>query len=57
MKSTDIISGSFDAAQWEAKDYQVPRFDIAAVARKTHEHPTRVHFSAGNISGLSRRPS
>ena len=49
MKLTDIISGSFDAAQWEAKGYQVPRFDIAAVARKTHEHPTWVHFGAGNI--------
>ena len=49
MKLTDIISGSFDAAQWEAKGYQVPRFDIAKVARKTHENPTWVHFGAGNI--------
>ncbi|MBP5213392.1 MAG: mannitol dehydrogenase family protein [Bacteroidales bacterium] len=49
MKLTDILSGNCNAAEWEAKGYELPKFDIAAVQRKTHDEPTWVHFGAGNI--------
>ncbi|MBQ4223992.1 MAG: mannitol dehydrogenase family protein, partial [Prevotella sp.] len=49
MKLTDITSGHYDAGEWEAKGYQLPKYDIAAVAKKTHEAPTWVHFGGGNI--------
>ena len=49
MKLTDIRKGSFNSAEWEAKGYELPKFDIEAVAKKTHEQPTWVHFGAGNI--------
>ena len=49
MKLNDILNGSFNAAEWEAKGYQLPKFDIAAVAKKTHDAPTWVHFGGGNI--------
>ena len=37
MKLNDILSENFQAAEWEAKGYQLPQYDIAAVAKKTHE--------------------
>lgn len=49
MKLTDLRSGNFNAAEWEAKGYQLPQFDIDAVAKKTHDEPTWVHFGGGNI--------
>ena len=49
MKLTDLRSGNFNAGEWEAKGYQLPKFDMAAVAKKTHEEPTWVHFGGGNI--------
>ena len=49
MKLTDILTPGFNAAEWEAKGYELPKFDIQAVARKTHESPTWVHFGGGKI--------
>ena len=49
MKLTEITSGSFNATEWEAKGYILPKFDIEAVRRKTHDEPTWVHFGGGNI--------
>ena len=49
MTLTDILTPGFNAAEWEAKGYELPKFDIQAVARKTHESPTWVHFGGGNI--------
>ena len=49
MKLTDILKSGFDSAQWEAKGYQLPEFDIDAVREKTFNHPTWVHFGGGNI--------
>ena len=49
MKLTDILSGHFNAAEWEQKGYQLPKFDIAAVREKTRKEPTWVHFGGGNI--------
>ena len=49
MKLTDLLSKSANLAEWEAKGYQLPKFDIAAVAKKTHDEPTWVHFGGGNI--------
>ena len=49
MKLNDIISGQLNAAEWEAKGYQLPKFDIAKVRQKTAEEPTWVHFGGGNI--------
>ena len=49
MKLTDILSGSFEAAEWERKGYEVPRFDIQALREKTFAKPAWVHFGGGNI--------
>ena len=49
MKLNDIISGQFNAAEWEAKGYQLPKFDLKAVREKTAKEPTWVHFGGGNI--------
>lgn len=49
MKLTDILKSGFDSAQWEAKGYQLPEFDIEAVREKTFNSPTWVHFGGGNI--------
>jgi len=49
MKLNDIISGKFNAAEWEQKGYQLPKFDIKAVREKTAKEPTWVHFGGGNI--------
>ena len=49
MKLNDIFSGKFDAAEWEAKGYQLPKFDIQALREKTAKEPTWVHFGGGNI--------
>ena len=44
MKLNDILSGQFNAAEWEAKGYQLPKFDITKVREKTAKEPTWVHF-------------
>lgn len=49
MKLNDIFTKDFDAKSWEAKGYELPKFNIAEVSRKTHEEPVWVHFGAGNI--------
>ena len=49
MKLNDILSGQFNAAEWEAKGYLLPKFDIAKVREKTAKEPTWVHFGGGNI--------
>ena len=41
--------GLKDRAQWEAKGYQLPQFDRAAVTEATRENPCWIHFGAGNI--------
>ncbi|MBR4365959.1 MAG: mannitol dehydrogenase family protein [Bacteroidaceae bacterium] len=49
MKLNDILTTGFDASEWEAKGYELPKFDIAAVRKQTHDNPTWVHFGGGNI--------
>jgi fructuronate reductase len=49
MKLNDIFSGSYNAAEWEAKGYELPKFDIKAIREKTAKEPTWVHFGGGNI--------
>ncbi len=49
MKLNDILTAGHKREEWEAKGYELPKFDIEAVARKTHDNPTWVHFGAGNI--------
>ena len=49
MKLNDISSGSYNAAEWEQKGYELPKFDIRAVREKTAKEPTWVHFGGGNI--------
>ena len=39
--------GLKDRAQWEAKGYQLPQFDRAAVTEATRENPCWIHFGAG----------
>ena len=49
MKLNDIYSGQFNAAEWEQKGYELPKFDIKALREKTAMEPTWVHFGGGNI--------
>ena len=49
MKLKDILNGQLNAAEWEAKGYQLPKYDIKAVREKTAKEPTWVHFGGGNI--------
>lgn len=49
MKLTDILNGTFNAAEWEQKGYQLPKFNIKALREKTAKEPTWVHFGGGNI--------
>ena len=49
MKLNDLVSGNYNASEWEAKGYQLPKFDREAVIKKTHDEPTWVHFGGGNI--------
>ena len=49
MRLNDILSGQFNAAEWEAKGFELPKFDIKAVREKTAKEPTWVHFGGGNI--------
>lgn len=41
--------GLKDRAQWEAKGYQLPAFDRAAVLAETKKNPFWIHFGAGNL--------
>ena len=49
MKLNEILSGQLNAAEWEAKGYELPKFDIKALREKTAKEPTWVHFGGGNI--------
>ena len=49
MKLKEITSGTANAAEWEQKGYELPKFDIQAVREKTAKEPTWVHFGGGNI--------
>lgn len=49
MRLNDILNGQVNAAEWETKGYELPKFDIQAVRQKTHDNPTWVHFGGGNI--------
>ncbi len=49
MRLNDILQPGFHAAEWEAKGYELPKYDRAALAKKTHDEPTWVHFGGGNI--------
>ena len=49
MKLNEILSGQMNAAEWEQKGYELPKFDIKAVREKTAKEPTWVHFGGGNI--------
>ena len=37
MKLNDILSNNFQTTEWEAKGYELPKYDIAAVSKKTHD--------------------
>lgn len=49
MKLTDLFSTNFNAKEWEEKGYELPKYDITAIRKKTHDTPTWVHFGGGNI--------
>lgn len=49
MRLTDILKSGYNAAEWEQKGYQLPKFDIKALREKTAKEPTWVHFGGGNI--------
>ena len=47
MKLTN--TGLQNRSEWEEKGYVLPSFDRTSMIQKTKEHPTWVHFGAGNI--------
>ncbi len=47
MKLT--LQGISDRAQWEAKGYQLPQYDIDKMKEATKEEPFWIHFGAGNL--------
>lgn len=47
MKLLDLQNGV--STDWEAKGYQLPKYDREAVKKATKEAPVWVHFGAGNI--------
>ena len=47
MKLT--IEGIKNTAEWEAKGYELPKFDRGAVEAATKANPFWIHFGAGNI--------
>lgn len=49
MRLTTLLKSHYNAAEWENKGYELPRFDIQAVRQKTFEEPTWIHFGGGNI--------
>ena len=49
MRLNELLNGQFNAAEWEQKGYQLPKFDINALREKTAKEPTWVHFGGGNI--------
>lgn len=49
MKLSDIQSGNYNPQEWADKGYSLPKFDLEAVRKKTHDEPTWIHFGAGNI--------
>ena len=49
MKLKDIVSGQLNAAEWEEKGYELPKYNINKVREKTAKEPTWVHFGGGNI--------
>ena len=49
MKLNEILSPNLNTSEWEAKGYQLPKFDIKALGEKTAKEPTWVHFGGGNI--------
>ena len=49
MKLNEILSGKANVAEWTAKGYQLPTYDIQAVRQNTYNEPTWVHFGGGNI--------
>lgn len=49
MKLLDILNNGYNSSEWEAKGYDLPKYDIKTLREKTFEHPTWVHFGGGNI--------
>ena len=49
MKLNEILSGQLNAAEWEAKGYELPKFDIAKLREKTAKEPTWVHFGGASL--------
>lgn len=42
-------NGIENREQWERAGYELPKFDRAAAAKATKEHPFWIHFGAGNL--------
>ena len=49
MKLNEVFSGQQNTAEWEAKGYELPKFNTKEVREKTAKEPTWVHFGGGNI--------
>ena len=47
MKLTN--EGIKDKAAWESKGYKLPDYDREKIIVNTKQHPTWIHFGAGNI--------
>lgn len=43
------LQGIADRAQWEAKGYKLPQYDMEKMIAATKENPFWIHFGAGNL--------
>lgn len=43
------LQGIADRAQWEAKGYKLPQYDMKKMIAATKENPFWIHFGAGNL--------
>ena len=43
------LSSLSDKKFWQSANVVLPEYDVAAVAKKTHDAPVWIHFGAGNI--------
>ena len=57
MKLTDLLGGKYNAAEWEAKGYQIPKFDIQAVRERTAKEPVWYTSEVVTSSAPSLLPS
>lgn len=56
MKLNEILSGQMNAAEWEAKGYELPKFDIKRYAKRRPRNRHGCTSAVATYSVLSLLP-